>query len=85
MSGVTLVLSFERDRWHALGDGVDVAHADLRGLETLIEARLAGEAPVDVHLTFDMTSLPRWLHQYHGHYCNYTLHLGRKPGGSGRA
>ena len=22
-----------------------------------------------------MTSLPRWLHQYHGHYCNYTLRV----------
>ena len=26
-------------------------------------------------LEFDMASLPRWLHQYHGHYCNYTLHV----------
>ena len=85
MSGRELVLSFERDHWRACGDGVDVVHRRLRDLETLIEARLAGEAPVDVHLTFDMASLPRWLHQYHGHYCNYTLHVGRRPRGSGRA
>ena len=77
MSDLTLVLEFERGRWHAAGDGVDVAHSELRGLEALIEARLAGEAPVDVHLEFDMASLPRWLHQYHGHYCNYTLRVRR--------
>ena len=76
MSRFELVLSFERDRWHASGEGVDVAHRDLRGLETLIEAWLADEAPIDVRLTFDMASLPRWLRQYHGHYCNYTLHVG---------
>jgi hypothetical protein len=85
MSALTLVLSFERDRWHASGDGVDIVHSELRGLETLIEAKLAGEAPVDVHLTFDMASLPRWLHQYHGHYCNYTLRVGHRLRGSGRA
>jgi uncharacterized protein DUF5395 len=82
MSARELVLSFERDRWHAAGEGVDVAHRHLRGLEALIEAQFAGEAPVDVHLKFDMASLPRWLHQYQGHYCNYTLHVRR---GSGRA
>lgn len=82
MSLRELVLSFERDRWRAAGEGVDVVHHDLRGLETLLEAQLAGEAPIDVHLKFDMTSLPRWLHQYQGHYCNYTLHL---RGGNERA
>ena len=82
MSGRELVLSFEGGRWHAAGEGVDVAHRHLRGLEALIEARLAAEAPVDVHLKFDMASLPRWLHQYQGHYCNYTL---RVRSGSARA
>lgn len=81
MSGKTLVLKFERGRWRACGDGVDVAHRQLRGLEALIEARLAGEEPVDVELKFDMASLPRWLHQYQGHYCNYTLRV--PPRGAG--
>ena len=75
MSARELVLSFERGRWHAAGAGVEVMHRELRGLEALLEARFAGEAPLDVHLTFDMASMPRWLHQYHSHYCNYTLHL----------
>ena len=84
MSGRELVLSFQNDRWRAVGEGVDVAHHDLRGLETLLEAQLAGEAPLDVHLEFDMASMPRWLHQYHGHYCNYTLHVARRPRGRER-
>jgi hypothetical protein len=71
-----LVLSYEAQRWRARGDGVDVQHCELRGLETLIDAHLANDAaPVEVTLSFDMAALPRWLHQYHGHYCNYTLRL----------
>ncbi len=30
-----------------------------------------------MHLKFDMAALPRWLHQYQNHYCNYTLHVPR--------
>ena len=75
MSTVKLVLEFERDRWRARGDGVDVVHRELRALEALLEAQLAGEKPIDVQLAFDMASLPRWLHQYQGHYCNYTLRV----------
>jgi hypothetical protein len=69
------VLSFEGNRWRARGDGVDLAHRHLRGLEALIGAKLASEAPLDVRLSFDMASLPRWLHQYQSHYCNYTLRV----------
>ena len=76
MSARELVLSYDGSRWRARGDGVDVAHRELRGLEALIEIELAHDAaPVEIRLVFDMTSLPRWLHQYHGHYCNYTLRL----------
>jgi hypothetical protein len=82
MSVRELVLSFERGRWRARGDGIDVEHRELRGLEDLIEAQLAGEAPVNVELKFDMAALPRWLHQYHGHYCNYTLRVPRWDAGA---
>lgn len=69
-----VVLSYERNRWRATAPGLEIVHAELRGLESLIEARLAGEgAPVVVELKFDDATLPRWLRQYHGHYCNYTL------------
>ena len=78
MSVRELKLTFERDRWRACGEGVDVVHHELRGLETLVEAGLASEAPVDVRLKFDMAALPRWLHQYHAHYCNYTLRVPRR-------
>jgi hypothetical protein len=70
-----LVLSFEHGRWRARGDGVDVEHGELRGLEALLEARLRAEAPLDVHLAFDMAGVPRWWHQFHAHYCNYTLRV----------
>jgi hypothetical protein len=83
MSVRELVLTYERSRWRARGDGVDLAHGELRGLEALIGAQLARDAaPVEVRLEFDMAALPRWLHQYHGHYCNYTL---RVPPRDGRA
>jgi hypothetical protein len=76
MSVRALVLSYEGNRWHARGDGLDLEHRELKGLEALIGAHLAGDAaPVEVRLEFDMAALPRWLHQYHGHYCNYTLHV----------
>jgi hypothetical protein len=78
MSSLTLVLSFERDRWRASGGGVEVVHRELRGLEALLEARLAGDQPFDVELAFDMAGLPRWLQQYHHHYCNYTLRVPRR-------
>src|SRR5687767_3063482 len=76
MSVRELVLSYARGRWHARGGEVDLVHRELRGLEGLIEAHMASEAaPVEVRLQFDMSALPRWLHQYHGHYCNYTLRV----------
>jgi hypothetical protein len=76
MSARDLVLSYEGRRWRARGNGVDLVHGELRGLEALIGAHVASEAaPVEVRLEFDMASLPRWLHQYHGHYCNYTLRV----------
>jgi hypothetical protein len=79
MSVRELVLSYEERRWYARGEGVELTHGELRGLEALIGERLADRsAPVEVHLNFDMTSLPRWLLQYHGHYCNYTLRVPRR-------
>jgi hypothetical protein len=76
MSAGELVLSYENGRWRARGAGLDLVHPELRGLEALIEAYLANERTVvEVELAFDMATLPRWLHQYHGHYCNYTLRV----------
>jgi hypothetical protein len=82
MSTCELVLSYEQNRWCARGAGVDVTHADLEGLETLIEHELAVDhAPLDVHVRFDMAVLPRWLHQYHHHYCNYVLRVPPRKAG----
>lgn len=74
MTSAELVLSYESARWRARGAGVDVTHAELRGLEQLVEDALAVEgAARRVHLRFDTASLPVWLRQYHTHYCNYVL------------
>jgi hypothetical protein len=75
MTKVDVELRYEHDRWHARGAGIEVVHAELRGIETQLAARLAANAPLDVQLRFDMAALPRWLLQYHGHYCNYVLHV----------
>ena len=76
MTKVEVELRYERDHWHARGAGIEVVHAELRGVEAQLAARLAIErAPLDVELRFDVAALPRWLLQYHGHYCNYVLHV----------
>jgi Family of unknown function (DUF5395) len=76
VSSAELVLSYERSGWRAQGPSLDLIHRDLRGLEALIEARLAlARTPRRVHLRFDTSSLPIWLRQYHAHYCNYVLNL----------
>jgi hypothetical protein len=76
MTKVDVELRYERDGWHARGLGIEIVHAELRGIETLLASRLATDrAPLDVELRFDMAALPRWLLQYHGHYCNYVLHV----------
>lgn len=81
MSARDLSLTYEHGRWRARGAGVELEHAELRGLESLIEARVGIAAgPVEVRLNFDMAVLPRWLHQYHGHYCNYTLVVAPRVG-----
>lgn len=78
-----VVLSYERNLWRATAPGLEIVHAELRGIEALLEARLADDgAPVAVELKFDDAVLPRWLRQYHGHYCNYTLFVGARKGHS---
>jgi hypothetical protein len=76
MTKVDVELRYEHDRWHARGAGIEIVHAELRGIETLLASQLATErTPLDVELRFDTAALPRWLLQYHGHYCNYVLHV----------
>lgn len=77
MSALELVLTHEQDRWRARGEGIDVAHATLAGLDALIAAALAVEAgPRRVHVRFDFGTLPTWLRQYHAHYLSYSLEVG---------
>ncbi len=56
---------------------------DLRALEDSIinaikiDPRFDNEKLLHVVLQFDMDTLPRWLHQYHTHYFNYTFTVTR--------
>ena len=76
MSAAELVLTYEQDRWRAIGLGIDVTHAEVRGLESRLTTLLAERgAPPRVQLRFDTRALPTWLRQYQAHYCNYVLEI----------
>jgi hypothetical protein len=77
-----LTLTYRRDRWHATGEGVDVAHSDLTELDMLIAAaaRRAPPRHVHVHVRFDTSGLPAWMRQYQSHYFNYVLGVNRETG-----
>jgi Family of unknown function (DUF5395) len=78
---VDVELRYEHHRWRARGDGIDVVHTELRGLEALLRARLAhAQTPLGVQLRFDAGALPRWIDQYHGHYRSYVLHVPPRGG-----
>lgn len=71
-----LTLCWEAGRWRAAGAGIDVAHADLAALDTLIVNALAvTRQATTAHVRFDMSRLPAWLRQYQAHYFNYVLHV----------
>ena len=70
-----ILLSYANGRWRGRGHGIDVEHADLRSLESLVEARLTVCGATHVAVRFDTTSLPAWMRQHQSHYFNYTLRL----------
>jgi hypothetical protein len=70
-----LVLSYRNGRWSARGEGLTAEHSELEGLERELAALLAARGATRAHLRFDLDGLPRWLRQYHAHYCNYVLHV----------
>jgi hypothetical protein len=71
---VEVVLRHENGRWRARGGGVDFAHDELRGLDSLLACAFADPAgPARVHVRFDLDGLPVWIRQYQAHYCNYVL------------
>jgi len=77
-------LSYANGRWRArgLGFALDVEHAELRALESLVEAELADDGTDRVAMCFDMDSLPAWMRQHQSHYFNYTLRVASTGGRS---
>ena len=74
-----LVLRYGNGRWRAEGAGLAAEHAELGGLEAQLAALLAARGATHAHVRFDMDGLPRWLHQYQAHYCNYVLRVRGSP------
>ena len=80
-----LTLRYDGDEWIADRGDWRVRAPTLGELDNRLLHRLAedGEfrqrAAIRLCLRFDMGSLPRWLHQYSGHYFNRVVTL-RRPG-----
>jgi hypothetical protein len=70
-----LSLSWANGLWRARGEGLDLEHAELRGIEALVEQRLAGADARAVAMRFDFASFPAWMRQHQSHYFTYTLRL----------
>jgi hypothetical protein len=80
-----IALSFADGRWRARGLGLDVEHAELRGLEALVQQQLSHSGAAQVAMRFDMSSLPAWMRQHQAHYFNYVLRLSPWAGATPRA
>lgn len=73
MTEPEIVLTCSNGRWRARGVGLAVEHAELRGLEALLETELACRGIARAAVRFDTSALPVGLRQYHAHYFNYSL------------
>ena len=74
-----VVLSYDRDRWRAQGDGLQLEHRELRDLDALIGHHFQNHpVPMQVQVRFDLSQLPIWLRQYQTHYFNYVLNVPQK-------
>jgi hypothetical protein len=72
---VELSVSWAERRWRARGAGVDAEHEELRALEDLVAAQLAGSGAERVAMRFEFASFPAWMRQHQSHYFNYVLTL----------
>ena len=74
-----LTLSHDGHRWITDVLNNQLCGKDLNALDDLISAAIQNDCQFDkdnsvkVQLRFDMDTIPRWLHQYHSHYFNYTF------------
>ncbi len=76
-----LELTLSHNGQHWLTDTFDAQlyGKDLAALEDQISAavqinpRFDKEELIKVQLRFDMDVIPKWLHQYHSHYFNYSF------------
>jgi hypothetical protein len=82
-ASLELSLTHDGQSWCTDSLKTKVHGKDLRALEDSIintikiDPRFNNEKSLQVELRFDMDTLPRWLHQYHAHYFNYTFTVTR--------
>lgn len=78
-SKLEISLSHDGDSWTASTCDARLTGKDLATIEDQLTAviqtdpRFNKDEPIDVHISFDMEAMPRWLHQYQAHYFNYTF------------
>jgi len=74
-----LSLSHNGEFWFTDGFNTQLYGKDLETLEDQIsfaiqnDPRFYNNETVKVQIRFDMDVFPKWLHQYHTHYFNYTF------------
>ncbi len=71
------ILRHDGKSWIASHAGVEFFGSSLEEVDKNISLYLSStdknEDSISVCMRFDMTSLPRWLHQYSSHYFNRTV------------
>ncbi len=81
-----LELTLSHDGYNWITDGLNkrLSASDLHRLEDSIinainiDSRFTGNESIDVILRFDMNNFPKWLHQYHSHYFNYSCTVNKQ-------
>ena len=79
-----IILSHDGENWIAGDNGSQLRGPTLEDLDrALIRYLKKGRMfkdHVKVFMRFDMTSIPRWMHQYSGHYFNRTVTFSLQAG-----
>ena len=74
-----LQITHNKKYWLAENNFIKLKAKKLSDLEYKIETRLPNLLPkkkvkeIKVHMLYDFSTFPKWLHQYHSHYFNRIL------------
>jgi len=74
-----LQITYIKKYWYAENNFIKLKAKKLSDLEYKIETNLPNLLPkkkvkeIKVHMLYDFSTFPKWLHQYHSHYFNRIL------------